>query len=76
MPESRSSSAELWSDFLALCDCGGREAGSEGEAKALAYARRRLLAIGEAVAHANFLVHEGSLARDERPDGAILYRRA
>ncbi len=29
----------LWSDFLALCDCGGRLAGSPSEAAALAFLR-------------------------------------
>ena len=25
----------LWSDFLALCDCGGRRAGTESETQSL-----------------------------------------
>jgi hypothetical protein len=29
--------ASLWRDFLALCDCGGRFAGTPGEAQAIAY---------------------------------------
>jgi aminopeptidase YwaD len=33
---------QLWSDFQALCDCGGRLAGSASEATALAWARERL----------------------------------
>ena len=36
---------QLWSDFQALCDCGGRLAGSPSEAAALAWARQRLAAI-------------------------------
>jgi hypothetical protein len=36
---------QLWSDFEALCDCGGRLAGSTSEAAAIAWARERLVAI-------------------------------
>ena len=36
---------QLWSDFQALCDCGGRLAGSASEAAALAWARARLATI-------------------------------
>ena len=36
----------LWSDFLALCDCGGRRAGTESETKSLDFAEQRLAAIG------------------------------
>jgi hypothetical protein len=36
---------QLWSDFQALCDCGGRLAGSASEAAGLAWARGRLAAI-------------------------------
>lgn len=45
MPASRPSS--LWSDFNALCDCGGRQAGSASEKKALHFAAERLRAIGD-----------------------------
>jgi Xaa-Pro dipeptidase len=31
MPASSQSDAQLWADFTALCDCGGRRAGSESE---------------------------------------------
>src|SRR5260221_8671553 len=34
----------MWADFQALCDLGGRLAGSEGEAAALAFAQARLAA--------------------------------
>src|SRR5437868_11577347 len=49
MPASSPSSAALWSDFNALCDCGGRRAGSDGERAAIALALERLRAIGPAV---------------------------
>ena len=32
---------ELWSDFLAICDCGGRLAGTESEARAFAFLEGR-----------------------------------
>ena len=35
----------MWSEFHALCDLGGRLAGSPSEAAALAWARERLAAI-------------------------------
>jgi hypothetical protein len=35
----------MWTDFLALCDLGGRLAGSASEAAALAFARQRLAAV-------------------------------
>jgi Zn-dependent M28 family amino/carboxypeptidase len=37
--------AELWKDFLGLCDLGGRLAGTASEAAALEFARERLAAI-------------------------------
>jgi hypothetical protein len=33
--------AELWSDFLAICDCGGRLAGTQSEARAFAFVEGR-----------------------------------
>jgi hypothetical protein len=39
----------LWSDFIALCDCGGRRAGSSSERNALTLARARLATIGRDV---------------------------
>ena len=39
----------LWSDFIALCDRGGRQAGTRSEAQALAFAQQRLHEIGEQV---------------------------
>ena len=32
---------ELWADFLAICDCGGRLAGTESEARAFAFIEQR-----------------------------------
>jgi hypothetical protein len=32
---------ELWADFLAICDCGGRLAGTESEARAFALVEQR-----------------------------------
>ena len=40
-----SSDPLMWADFQALCDLGGRVAGSAGEAAALAFARERLAAV-------------------------------
>ncbi len=36
---------QLWEDFNALCDCGGRQAGSASEARALHFARDRVASI-------------------------------
>lgn len=36
---------QLWRDFLALCDCGGRQAGSSSEQQALQFALARLGAV-------------------------------
>src|SRR5215471_17686261 len=35
----------MWADFQALCDLGGRVAGSASEAAALAFVRQRLAAV-------------------------------
>ena len=32
---------ELWADFLAICDCGGRRAGTESEDRAFAFIEQR-----------------------------------
>src|SRR5258707_11338498 len=42
---SPSSDPLMWADFQALCDLGGRLAGSDGEAAALAFAQSRLAAV-------------------------------
>ncbi len=44
--------AGLAADFTALCDCGGRLAGSESEARAFAWAEAALAAIGPTRHHA------------------------
>src|SRR5215472_9758124 len=43
--EQPAADPQLWSEFHALCDLGGRLAGSPSEAAALAWARERLAAI-------------------------------
>src|SRR5256885_1268230 len=40
--EAVEADAALWSDFLALCDCGGRRAGTHSEARALELVQARL----------------------------------
>ena len=42
---------QMWADFEALCDLGGRVAGSASEAAALAFARERLAAVPGARVH-------------------------
>jgi aminopeptidase YwaD len=64
----------LWSDFIALCDCGGRRAGTESETKSLDFAQQRLAAIGrqaraEPVTYAGWRLHHASLLLE---DGAGL----
>lgn len=59
-------SAPLWSDFIALCDCGGRQAGTDSEARAIALLRARLDAIApgarvERVPYAAWRLHEAAL---------------
>ena len=60
----------LWSDFLALCDCGGRRAGTESETKALDFTQQRLASIGrqvraEPVTYAGWRLHRASLLLDD-----------
>ena len=64
----------LWSDFLALCDCGGRRAGTESETQSLDLAQKRLAAIGrqlhaEPVTYAGWRLHHASLLLE---DGSTL----
>ncbi len=64
----------LWSDFIGLCDCGGRRAGSASEARALAFARERLASIAptlsvQPVAYAGWRATSAQLALE---DGAEL----
>jgi aminopeptidase YwaD len=42
---------QMWSDFQALCDLGGRLAGSPSEAAALAWARQRLADVPGGLVH-------------------------
>lgn len=62
---------DLWKDFLALCDCGGRLAGSDSERAALALAGRRLAAIApratriETASYAGWRLHEAHLVLAE-----------
>jgi aminopeptidase YwaD len=74
MPASSLNSKALWADFSALCDCGGRLAGSESEQQALAFAQETLSAIGGkvravAVPYAGWRLEEATLAL---PDGTPL----
>jgi Iap family predicted aminopeptidase len=60
----------LWSDFLALCDCGGRRAGTESETKSLDLAQQRLATIGgqvraEPVTYAGWRLHHASLVLED-----------
>jgi hypothetical protein len=68
-----SSPNRLWSDFLALCDCGGRQAGSASEARALQFVREGLAAIGtvraEPVGYAAWRLRDAALSL---PDGTEL----
>jgi hypothetical protein len=68
--------ARLWSDFLALCDCGGRQAGSPGEQRAREFALARLAAMDnsarlEQVSYAGWRYSEAVLTRldpaDDKP---------
>jgi Iap family predicted aminopeptidase len=49
----------MWQDFQALCDLGGRLAGSASEAAALSFARRRLAAIPGANARDDAIDYPG-----------------
>jgi aminopeptidase YwaD len=68
-----SSPSRLWSDFLALCDCGGRQAGSASESKALQFAFSCLHEMGEVrkerVRYPAWRLHEAGLSL---PDGTAL----
>jgi len=59
--------SRLWRDFLALCDCGGRQAGSASERTALKLVHERLARIddrarSETVSYAGWRCHEATLA--------------
>jgi len=53
------SDALMWADFQALCDLGGRVAGSASEAAALAFARERLAAVPGAKVRADAVEYPG-----------------
>jgi hypothetical protein len=55
--------ADLWRDFHALCDCGGRLAGSDSEARALAWAEGRLSGIGGMTARRDPTPYAGWVCR-------------
>ena len=67
---------QLWSDFNALCDCGGRMAGSEAERRGIDTAHAALKAIGrgalslEPVRYAGWRLNRAQLSI--APDGANL----
>src|SRR5207302_6148878 len=69
MQASSPSSARLWADFVALCDCGGRRAGSTGEQKALALVKAWLAEIGVVrslpVRYAGWRLNEASLVLED-----------
>ena len=50
---------QMWSDFCALCDLGGRLAGTPSEAAALAWARARLAAIPGGCVHEHPIDYPG-----------------
>jgi aminopeptidase YwaD len=58
-PPGPASDSLLWSDFLALCDCGGRVAGSASEAAALDWARARLAAVRGAIVREDVVAFPG-----------------
>jgi aminopeptidase YwaD len=68
--EAISRDPALWSDFLALCDCGGRRAGTQSETKSLDFAQRRLATIGPQVSatpvtYAGWRLHHASLRLED-----------
>ena len=74
MREVFAADAQLWADFLALCDCGGRQAGGASERAALRFAHERLAAIDhsarlEPVAYTGWLCREATLTLE---DGSAL----
>ena len=65
---------QLWEDFNALCDCGGRQAGSASEAQALRFARERIASIHssaytERIEYAGWQLERASLSLE---DGSAL----
>jgi aminopeptidase YwaD len=64
---------QLWPDFLAICDCGGRLAGTESEARAFAFVERRAEAATGAKGRSIPVPYAGWRAKRaylKSPDGA------
>jgi hypothetical protein len=61
----------MWADFQALCDLGGRVAGSASEATALAFARQRLAAVPGAKVRDDPVDYPGWRCRTARLTGAM-----
>jgi aminopeptidase YwaD len=64
------SDAQLAQDFAALCDCGGRQAGTPSEREALRFALERLTAIdrsahAESIEYAGWRCHDATLALED-----------
>ncbi|MBC7780357.1 MAG: hypothetical protein H7125_09665, partial [Proteobacteria bacterium] len=63
----------LWDDFNAICDCGGRLAGSDSEARARAFTLARLSEVGRAwLEHVPYAAWRASPCRLELEDGTPL----
>ncbi len=64
----------LWSDFNALCDTGGRQAGTDSAASAFTFAAVRMAAIGavrnEPSTYAGWTCHEASIRHE--PSGRLI----
>jgi aminopeptidase YwaD len=54
---------ELWADFLAICDCGGRLAGTESEARAFALIEQRARAATGVTERSIPVAYDGWAAR-------------
>ena len=59
VPPVSPSDPQMWADFLALCDLGGRLAGSASEAAALDFAEKRLAAVPGATFRAEPVEYPG-----------------
>jgi hypothetical protein len=70
-PPVSSSDPLMWADFQALCDLGGRVAGSASEAAALAFARQRLAAVPGAKVRDDPVDYPGWRCRTARLTGAM-----
>jgi hypothetical protein len=70
-PPVSSSDPLMWADFQALCDLGGRVAGSASEAAALAFTRQRLAAVPGAKVRDDPVDYPGWRCRTARLTGAM-----